>query len=260
MNSAHYFPPSHLFVIACRLDVFLSWYKWKRICKISFKLTFSLVLWKHLVCGCKVHLTTLNLCNPINSGRAVPSQGWSPPRLPFVTSSAGFLWTEFLGAAKQRRESSVVASGFHICYLQTTSSCWPNRTVTSSSNRDSLQPSVKQQGRGSTPLNLRPCLSAWKGVDCLLRVRGESLPRVEELEQRWQWCGHWSSVLWWRERAEPEGKAFRSIYIPSFPYEPKEWGREYKWPKWASFAGWLGSALEIEWGLIAKQKLCYCQG
>ena len=56
---------------------------------------------------------------------------------------SSFSWTEYLGAAMWWRESGSVTSGFHLCYLRMMWSCWPHRTVTSSSHWDGLQPSVK---------------------------------------------------------------------------------------------------------------------
>ena len=43
------------------------------------------------------------------------------------------------------------------------------------------------------------------------QVRGKWSGRLTDgSEQRRQWCRHSSGLLWWRERAEPEGKAFNS--------------------------------------------------
>ena len=80
-----------------------------------------------------------------------------------------FSWTEFLGAAKWRRESGSVASRFRLCYLQMMWSCWPHRTVNSSSHWDGSQPSVKRQRQESEPLNLRPWFLAGKGWIALYR-------------------------------------------------------------------------------------------
>ena len=53
--------------------------------------------------------------------RSVPSQGWSPPTLLFITGSVhDFYEQNFIGTAKRWRKSSSVASGFRLFYLHMT--------------------------------------------------------------------------------------------------------------------------------------------
>ena len=60
------------------------------------------------------------------------------------------------------RELGLVASGFHLCFLQFMWSCWPPRTMTSSSRLEDFQLSVRGGGRSASP-NPRPCFLAGKG-------------------------------------------------------------------------------------------------
>ena len=57
-----------------------------------------------------------------------------------------FLWTEFLGAARGRRESGLGATGSHLCFLRMMLSCWLLRTRTFSMYWGGLQPSAKRLG------------------------------------------------------------------------------------------------------------------
>ena len=134
----------------------------------------------------------------------------------------------------------LVASGFCLCYLQMTWSCWPPQTVTSSCPGDGLQASVWWQEWESTPINVRPWFSA--GEWWITNSRSDKIcfhkwKSSSTLGWGWNGVGDWrigaASAVMWTLKQSVVGKRklnqkanlsiYRSIYVPTLIYGHELW-------------------------------------